>query len=364
MDFLNDVITEANNPREADFSQFLDAAGRPMFPQTIDSTILGTFRSCPQKAYRTYLQHWKPSSESVHLVAGGAFAKGVEVARRAFWEGKAEQAQISYSAEGKRSVVWTSQEIAKGNADDALALGTAALIATYGDYDAPPESPKSLERVAGALEFYFDQWPMGEEGDVIPIILPDGRSGIEFSFAEPLDVFHPISGDPILYTGRSDLIGKLGDTLVVADEKTTSALGASWLEQWDMRSQFTGYIWAGHRIGLDIKAAVVRGVSILKTKYGNAQVMTNRQSFEINRWYDQVNRDVERMIRNWKEGYWDYNLDHACNEYGKCSLQSVCKSESPESWLPVYFHRRVWDPLARRELTVAEWEAQWDHLKA
>ena len=63
----------------------LDKA-RPMFPHSWDSTMLASFQSCPQKCFRTYLEHWKPKAESVHLVAGGAFARGVEVARKAFYE--------------------------------------------------------------------------------------------------------------------------------------------------------------------------------------------------------------------------------------------------------------------------------------
>lgn len=54
---------------------------RPMFPHAIDSTMLATFRSCPQKFFRQYIQHWKPKTESVHLIAGGAFAAGIEAAR-------------------------------------------------------------------------------------------------------------------------------------------------------------------------------------------------------------------------------------------------------------------------------------------
>lgn len=63
------------------------------------------------------------------------------------------------------------------------------------------------------------------------------------------------------------------------------------------------------------------------------------------------------MIECWKSGYWDFNLDHACTEYGGCSLTTICKSKDPEAWLPMYFTQRVWDPLARKELSVAEYEA-------
>ena len=59
---------------------------KPIFPHAVDSTMLATFRSCPQKFFRQYVEHWKPKAESVYLVAGGAFASGIEAARRAFYE--------------------------------------------------------------------------------------------------------------------------------------------------------------------------------------------------------------------------------------------------------------------------------------
>jgi len=338
----------------------VDSQGRPTFPHTIDSTILAAFRSCPQKMFRTYIQHWKPSNESVHLVAGGAFAKGLEVARRAFFEGIASIPTVSYPAEKdyKRTVVWQDSPCPTHDNAFATSCGLQALMASYGDFECPSSSAKSLERTAGALEFYFERYPLGEDG-MLPISLSSGQSGIEFSFANPLGINHPLTGDPLLYTGRADLICHFADAVWILDDKTTSSLGASWANQWELRSQFTGYCWSAREQGLDPAGCLVRGVSILKTKYDTQQVMTYRTPFEISRWYDQVHRDLERMIQCWKDGWWDYALDTACTEYGGCSLTRICKSQSPEDYLPMYFHQRVWDPLARKELTVAEWEAEW-----
>lgn len=310
---------------------------RPMFPNTVDSTVLGTFRSCPQKFMRQYLEHWKPKAQSVHLVAGGAFASGIEAARKSFY-------------------------LSAAPAADAEADGLAALIRHYGDFECPSDSPKSLERMCGALEFYFSQYPLGADG-ADPITLPNGQRGIEFSFAEPLPVNHPITGAPILYTGRSDMIAHRAGGIYIYDEKTTSSLGAQWGRQWEMRSQFTGYAWAALKQGITTHGAIVRGVSILKTKYDTLEIPTYRTGYEIDRWEGQVVRDLQRMIRMWEEGYWDYSLDGACNEYGGCTFTRVCKSSDPETWLPMYFEPRVWDPLARRELTVAEHEASWGHVR-
>lgn len=308
-----------------------------MFPHTFDSTMLAAFASCPQKMFRTYVEHWKPKSESVHLVAGGAFAKGIEVARKAFYE----------------------QGLGK---EESEALGLAALIAAYGDFECPADSAKSLERTAGALEFYYTSYPFGECG-LTPIKFPDGRWAIEFSFAEPLDILHPVTGDPILYTGRLDCIGDFAGGIYGVDEKTASSLGASWSKQWEMRSQFTGYQWAANRAGVNMQGSLVRGVSILKTRYDTQQAITYRSPYEVERWYKQTIRNIARAIEMWKEGYWDYDLNGACAEYGGCNMVSICKSAEPEQWLPMYFDRRVWDPLARKELTVEEWEASWGHTK-
>lgn len=310
---------------------------KPMFPHTVDSTIMSTFRSCPQKALQTYVEHWKPKSTSVHLIAGGAFASGIEAARKAFY-------------------------VQGMDAADAEGAGLAALITHYGDFVPPEGSAKTLERMCGALEFYFFNYPLGADG-ANPITLSDGRRGIEFSFAEPLDIRHPVTGDPILYTGRSDMLAERAGGVYVYDEKTTTSLGMQWANQWEMRSQFTGYEWAAGRQGIKTAGSIIRGVSILKTKYDTLEVATYRTAHELARFESQLVRDVQRMVRAWDEGYWDYSLDGGCTEYGGCSLVKVCKSSDPASWLPVYFAQKVWDPLARKELSVEEHEADWGYVR-
>lgn len=300
---------------------------RPPFPSVVDSTILSTAKSCLQKVYRTYLEHWKPGDESVHLIAGGAFAAGLETARRAFY-------------------------VAGRPAEESIALGTADLLAHYGTFEAPEASPKGPIRMAGALEFYFSQYPLGADG-ATPHLFGD-RHGIEFSFAEPLNVRHPVTGDPILYSGRADMVCDAFGGLFLYDEKTTSQLGQSWLKQWEHRSQFTGYCWGLRGHGFNPTGIVVRGVAILKDSYNTSQVITYRSSWEVDRWLFETEAIVYRMIAAWEKGYWNYDLDHACSEYGGCSLQRICKSPDPEKWLQLYFHKRRWDPLARVEMKVEE----------
>lgn len=296
---------------------------RPPFPAVIDATMIATWRSCHQKFFRQYVQHWKPKGESVHLHAGAAFARGLEVARRRFYEdGQLEET--------------------------AIAAGMSALILAYGDFEAPEGSAKTLDRMMGALEYYFHRYPMGTDA-AKPIELPSGKRGIEFSYAQPLPFDHPTTGDPMIYSGRSDMICTYAGGRYIEDDKTASQLGASWSRQWDLRSQFTGYCWAARESGMPVNGVLVRGVSILKTKYDTLEHITYRADWAIERWLVQVLHDLTDMQRAWESGYWDWALDHACTEYGGCALNQICQSKEPETWLPIYHEKRVWNPLTRTE---------------
>jgi hypothetical protein len=303
-------------------------SNHPPFPTVIDSSLIAAFRSCPRKAYLESFEHWKPLGQSVHLHAGAAYASGLEAARTAYFiEGLPEQ--------------------------DAIAVGLGALIKAYGAFNCPSDSPKSAERMAGALEFYFDRYPLGTDR-AVPMTFASGKRGIEFSFLEPIDIAHPETGDPILYSGRMDMCVDYEGMKLGEDDKTTSQLGASWPRQWDLRSQFTSYVWGAGRAGIKLDGFLVRGVSILKTKYDTLEAITYRPQWTIDRWYEQVLRDTKRMSAAWNEGYFDLNLDHACAEYGGCPFRSVCQMRDPQALLLQQFERRQWDPVTRTETPLGD----------
>lgn len=298
---------------------------QPQFPEWLDSTMLSAYKSCPRKFWLEYVLNYKPKEVSVHLRAGAAFASGLEAAREAFFVGGTP-------------------------APEAEALGLQALIADYGDFQCPADSAKSLERMCGALEFYFDNYPLGADG-AIPVKLPSGKRGIEISFAEPLPlVVHPVTGAPLLYCGRLDQAVDYAGGIFGEDDKTTSSLGASWSKQWDLRSQFTGYCWGyGAAFGRPLNGFLIRGVSILKTKYETQQALTYRAAWQIEEWLDTTVHTVQRMLADWGAGAWRKVLDHACNEYGGCSFRQSCLSDKPQGWLDTFFERRLWNPLTRQE---------------
>jgi PD-(D/E)XK nuclease superfamily len=293
------------------------------FPPVIDSSMRGEFVSCPQSFNWRYLRRLQRRGRSIHLHFGAAFAAGVEAFRVAFYE-------------------------IGQNTDTALMHGAAAIVEHWGDYGPSPEgSAKTLEGCIAALEAYVAQYPPATD-HIRPAIDHDGHVMTEFSFAIPLPIAHPETGEPILYSGRFDMIARMGNILVGLDDKTTSQLGAQWSHQWRLRAQFTGYCWGARQYGFELESFVVRGISILKRGFGHAEVIEQRPQWMVDRWETQLHRDIHRMIHSWRTGEWDLALDSACSSYGGCQFLDLCTSHDPERWLEDY-ETTSYDPLAAPE---------------
>ena len=296
---------------------------RPPFPEVFDNTMLSCARSCLRKFEIEFMMHYR--GENVNLVAGKAFAKGCEVARHAYYFDGTSEA-------------------------DAVAKGVQALLIEYGSFDPPVGHVKTAERMAGALIYYFDKFSMSNQ-KFAPIKIGD-KNAIEFSFANPLPIQHPVTGDPLLYSGRADMIATFGGAgQFLFDEKTTTQLGASWSRQWDLRGQFTGYVWGAREWGLDVKGAVIRGVSILKNSYDSAECITYRSQWQVDLWMKQTLRTIRTIMECWEEGFFDYSFADACASYGGCPYRTACmsKPDSAEAWLATSYQKRPWNPLNLEE---------------
>jgi hypothetical protein len=146
-----------------------------------------------------------------------------------------------------------------------------------------------------------------------------------------------------------DALIKYAGGVFICDEKTTTQLGASWSRQWDLRAQFTGYAWGCQQAGIRVDGAIVRGISILKSKYDTQQAISYRPEWQIDRWYNELVDWIDEIKAHWIAGKWRHNLDHSCAEYGGCAFRQACSSSDPSPWLETYFEKRRWNPLLRTE---------------
>ncbi len=292
------------------------------FPEYIDSSMRGTLSGC-QTAFRfSYIENLAVSEGSVHLVAGGAFARGLEVVRKEYYSGRL-------------------------TAPEAIEAGCYAAMAEYGDFQPPPGSNKTLPRVVEAISHYFQTWPLYSD-HIQPWKLSNGEPAVEFSASLPLEVCHPVTGNPIIYCGKFDMLGEYNKLCFVVDEKTTSQLGQSWLKNWTLRSQQTGYTWLARESGYKVEGAIIRGISFLKSSFGTAEVIEHRPDWMVQRWKRQLEKDVARAIKAWEQDDYDLALDTACSNYGGCQFQQLCLSPNPERWYDQYV-TRTWSPIKMEE---------------
>lgn len=304
------------------------------FPEYIDSSILTTWRACKRKHFWSTLRMLYPSGKSVHLIAGGALAAGIEAARRTCFSSPTPSL-VSY--------------------DELIAAAYPAFARIWGDYHPPEKSTKTFENTFNALSHYLEYYHPGSD-DLQPLMRPDGSPAVEYKFAIPLEgLNHPISGEPLFFSGRFDMIGTLqhGAMPCVVDEKTTGSLGFDWASKWDLRGQFLGYVWALRQQGFDCSHACINGIAILKTKNEVQRAIIKYPEHSLQRWHDQLYHDVRDMLQSYKlftsgarslAASYGYNFADACDSYGGCAFAPLCIARDPEPFTSNYTRYR-YNPL-------------------
>lgn len=309
----------------------------PPFPDVIDNTMRSTFVSCPRKFFYEFLNFLVTKGfKNAHLHGGASFADALDVYRTVVYQHKRSH-------------------------DEGVVEAFYRFVQVYGydesleSSDRWKESNKSFDIVSSALIDYLHTYSI-DNTKIHPYVFPTGDVCTEKSFCLPIDVKHPVTGNPILFHGRFDMIAEMKgrDGLFVVDEKTTKSLSSQWAKQWDLRAQFTGYAWGAKHfeefLGRPIIGTIVRGIGLQKTQIQHKEVITYRKQWEIDRWYEQLCRDVQRMVASWEQSYYDYNLSESCSSYGGCTFMQLCTVQNPATWVNANFERMRWDPrIAERK---------------
>lgn len=293
------------------------------FPAFIDSTMLSTFRSCMRKGYWNFLRNKTPLGENIHLLAGGAFAAGCDAARKLQFSSAHINSQLPL--------------------DDLLIAAFPAFAHEWGDYPHESADVKNFHNTFHALENYLNEFPPFTD-QIQPFLSQTGEPTTEFSFAIPLPIKHPETGDPLLFAGRFDMLGHTGNLVVILDEKTTGGLGPYWLKQWGMRGQMLGYCWAMQQLGYHVNDVIIRGVAILKTQHTFLPAPQHYPQHLIDSWFTTTLGTINEIINRWQHSHFPMDFGDACNSYGGCQYQDLCLAIDPEQWLCNYTER-TWSPL-------------------
>lgn len=295
----------------------------PSLPIYFDSTMNAALHSCPKKFYWNYILNKVPLGESIHLVAGGAYAAALHEART-----------VQFTTEKRLST------------DELMTAALPAFLAAWGSYQAPEGHTKSQHNMLYALEQYFERYHPSE--DVIqPLSLDNGKPATEFSFAIPMPIKHP-SGEPFLYCGRFDMLGTYADRITVLDDKTTGYFTQNWEKQWLMRGQFLGYVWACQQLGYKTSDCLVRGCAIQKTQIKFLDCPITFPQHIIDRWHADLLKTLNQLVLHHQNDDWPYDFNEACSSYGGCPYMDLCVVGDPLKFMNNY-QDRTWSPINLEE---------------
>lgn len=316
-------------------------------PLHISNHSLTLWRGCRRKHLWSHGYGLYPTGASVHLIAGGAVASGLEAARRR---------------------VFLDQYPSEVTHQQMLEAAYPAFSEAWGDFT-PPDNPrlaKTYPNTFDALGYYLAQHHPAKD-QIQPMLRTDGSPAIEYRFAVPLDILHP-SGDPFILIGRFDMLGLIDvygqEIPCVLDDKTASSIGGNWASSWDMWGQFMCYIWALQKQGIDCNHAVVRGLAILKGEHKVATAVIEYPQHMIDRWERGLYQDLRHLTKAYREldasleylpevterieeEQFPYNFANTCTEYGGCAFNTLCISRDPKPFMSNYIVHR-YNPLSHQ----------------
>lgn len=300
-------------------------SSKPELPLVLDNTQLTYFANCETKFLFAFLHKLTSPGQSIHLHAGGRFARALESIYTDVYAGMSRQ--------------------------QAMLKAQIEFFHKWGNVETPPTSGKTRDQVWYAVERYIEHFNPPHD-----YIEPSSavEKPFEYTFAVPLDEEHfgvpfPLhpSGEPFIYAGRFDMVGQQFGAMRIRDDKTASGIGPAWEKQFTLRSQFIGYVAAMQALGFSVDTVEVRGVAILKTdvKLGaGCTVVKTYTDSQVQDWIATTAKRLRLLIETYESWDWTKDLGDACSSYSGCEFIDLCRTADPEPWFSTYT-KRDWNPL-------------------
>lgn len=294
----------------------------------IDSTSLGSFKTCPRKYFLEIIWGYQSRDLGPHLTFG----------------------LLIHAA--RESYDWLR---AKGiEHEEALEkVLKQALIETWNKELARPwisghESKNRLSLVR-TIVWYLDQF--GANDPLVTVLDAAGRPLVELSFRFDSGVVTMGGGEKVSLCGHGDRIAKLNDVPYWLDVKTTkSALDPKFFNSFTPHNQFSLYDIAGKIVyELPTQGIILDGLQIGATFTRCKRHAVPRDNAQREEWLHSFGWWVSQMEHCAETRHWPMN-ETACDLYGGCRFRGIC-SRTPsqrQQWLDRDFARRIWDPLQRR----------------
>lgn len=284
-----------------------------------NSSSIKLAEACLRKYYYKMIEGWQPETLSVHLRFGQHYASALEQFHK----------HVALGVDREEAI-------------EAVVL--EALIATW-DGDAPWESEHNTKTRANLIRtivWYLDHYA---EDACTTVILSDGSPAVEHSVALAVD-------NGITFTAHLDRFVNYASHTYVQDQKTTgTTLTARYFEGYSPDTQMSMYTFLGKTaLSLPVQGVMIDAAQIAVGFSRFERGFTFRTDDQLNEWYDDAMRVIERAQTATRENYFPMNPS-SCGNFGGCEFRDVC-SRSPsvrEQFLKSKFVRGpIFDPLEQR----------------
>ena len=343
---------------------------------TYDHTKLSAINTCPTWGILRYSLHKKMpgSSRAMALDAGSAAHEAFSAVRLYQYEKfqcKTETQRNNARFHAHRLFGKERSERIYNVLSETATHRTNCINFTLetlesGDfYDDIADSRRTISNISESLIAYVDAYDM----ERYPIWIrdkedPETDIGIEIPFDVVVEIdykypnkvkheYEPVLVNQSRFTGILDGLHWNKDELIVIEEKTGARLDDSWLSQWILSHQITGYCIATSTFTNEpCTHALVSGMRIPIGKIpaeGIRREYVNRSPLLFEKWANWFVTSVE-MENQWSDDVVKAPMyTHSCNRYFRsCSFLPFCSEESVENKLDIIkeMENDQWDPLS------------------
>lgn len=320
------------------------------FPETISvSQDLDPFVACPYKWFVSRVLNYRKRVFNIDLVAGGEFAKALELTR------------TSYYANGLSE-------------KESIEIGENYLLTNFGELfeqSGITESIKNPTTLAKVFLQYFKRFPL-EDGSVIPFDMGEGKISVEQTLEVRLPFTHPITQKPLRLKVKLDMLGADKQHTYVVDEKTCKSLLTDYAKQADLlrtERQFALYVSVVNKLRKELMIPEithfkVRKIVLNATAFKNGNC-AEEYEFKIDRrLQDTIWRNMCSIVGKMLDAYTDYeellalpiqNFSNSCNSYFRpCSLGMHCTSEFYKDLESHGWKQVIWNKESQQEQSLEE----------
>ena len=158
----------------------------------------------------------------------------------------------------------------------------------------------------------------------------------------------------ICWTGVIDLLVQQQNHIWVIDHKTSSVVGPTYFQGFELSQQFTGYVWAASKIlGQRVSGALLNVIAGRKPTKTGTSLEFFRQYFpyadwQLAEWENDIMTLVADFVHRLTTNNFPKKTLWCINKFGVCPYHDVCKLSPdlrPTLLNSNQFETNVWNPL-------------------